>query len=186
MKAVVWDTEFTTWEGAMARNWSGENEYRELVQIAAKVIDFDNGDELAEMDILVKPVINPVVSDYFTDLTSVTQDQIEKDGLSFADAYQKFKDFVGDLPCFSYGMDCVILQEGCDLNDISYDLTCPFLNACVYFKNAGIDVRQYTSGTISKAFGIELDGHVHYAMHDVNSLTQALLAVHKKKQIIVG
>ena len=28
---IVFDTEYTTWEGAMARQWTGPNEYRELV-----------------------------------------------------------------------------------------------------------------------------------------------------------
>ena len=32
---IIFDTEFTAWEGSMERNWSGENEYRELVQISA-------------------------------------------------------------------------------------------------------------------------------------------------------
>lgn len=186
MQAVIWDTEYTTWDGAMARNWSGENEYRELVQLAAKKVDFATGDVLDEMDIFVKPVKNSQLSDFFMELTSIAQEDLDRDGLSYQDAYKKFNDFTGRLPCFSYGMDCVILQEGCILNNISYDLNGLFIDARVYFEQAGIDVRQYTSGTISKAFGIELDGHVHYAMHDVNSLMAGLLALHEKQQIMVG
>ena len=32
---VLLDTEYTTWEGAQDRNWSGLNEHREIVQIGA-------------------------------------------------------------------------------------------------------------------------------------------------------
>ena len=32
---VFYDTEYTSWEGAMQRNWSGPNEHRELVQLSA-------------------------------------------------------------------------------------------------------------------------------------------------------
>lgn len=30
---VFYDTEYTSWEGAMQRNWSGPDEHRELVQL---------------------------------------------------------------------------------------------------------------------------------------------------------
>lgn len=176
---IVWDTEYTTWDGAMERGWSGAGEHRELVQLAAQRVDLDSSDIQDVMDIFVRPVRNPQLSDCFINLTQITQQQVNEQGLSFAAAYQAFKSFAGDTPCFSYGMDCVILQEGCVLNNIPYDLRCPFLDATVFIKNAGIDVRQYTSGTVSKAFGIDLSGHVHNAMHDVNSLTQALCALHK-------
>ena len=32
---IIFDTEFTAWEGSQERKWSGENEFRELVQISA-------------------------------------------------------------------------------------------------------------------------------------------------------
>ncbi|TVQ81698.1 MAG: hypothetical protein EA357_11725 [Micavibrio sp.] len=186
MQAVVWDTEYTTWNGAMARDWSGDGECRELVQLAARKIDFNGGDTLDEINIFVRPVRNPELSECFTGLTHITQDQIERDGIAFAEAYEAFKKFAGTLPCFSYGTDAVILQEGCDLNGINYDLRCLFLDARIYFKNNGIDVRNYTSGTIAQAFGIRLDGHVHNALHDVDSLSQALLALHNNKKIKVA
>ena len=38
-KFIIFDTEYTAWEGSQERNWSGDNEYMELVQIGAlKVI----------------------------------------------------------------------------------------------------------------------------------------------------
>ena len=32
---IIFDTEFTAWEGSMQRGWSGQNEHREIVQISA-------------------------------------------------------------------------------------------------------------------------------------------------------
>lgn len=32
---IIFDTEYTSWEGSQERNWNGENEFRELVQISA-------------------------------------------------------------------------------------------------------------------------------------------------------
>ena len=56
---VIYDTEYTTWEGAQKRNWSGPGEYREVVNIGAIKIEtekagingyptweFQNGDRI--------------------------------------------------------------------------------------------------------------------------------------------
>ncbi len=185
MIIVVWDTEFTSWEDAQERAWSGTGEAREIIQLAARKLNIANGEIIDEIDIFVKPIKNPILSDFIQELTSITQKQIDKEGISFADAYKIFKEFIEDYPCFSFGEDSKILQECCDLNSITYDIRVPFIDARVYFKNYGIDVRKYTSGTIAKAFGIELGGHVHQAMHDVNSLSLALIELKKQKQILV-
>lgn len=38
---IVFDTEYTTWDGAKERGWSNPNEHRELVQIAAQKINVE-------------------------------------------------------------------------------------------------------------------------------------------------
>ena len=35
MQIIIFDTEFTAWEGSAQRNWSFDWEYREIIQIAA-------------------------------------------------------------------------------------------------------------------------------------------------------
>jgi len=68
---IIFDTEFTSWKGSQERNWSGKNEYMELVQIGAlKVKKGDNRLEIVEIfSIFVKPKINPILSQYFINLT---------------------------------------------------------------------------------------------------------------------
>ncbi len=40
---VVYDLEYTAWEGSLERNWSGPNEDPEIVQIGAvKIRQYDN------------------------------------------------------------------------------------------------------------------------------------------------
>jgi len=59
---VVFDCEWTAWEGSLQRKWSGSGEHRELVQIGAAIIKTDTGDfsELDTFVILVKSNRNPV------------------------------------------------------------------------------------------------------------------------------
>ena len=61
-KIVVFDTEFTAWEGSLERDWRGEDEYREIVQIGAVIVETDNFDELDSFSVFVKPKVKRVKS----------------------------------------------------------------------------------------------------------------------------
>jgi inhibitor of KinA sporulation pathway (predicted exonuclease) len=179
---IIFDTEYTTWDGTQARNWSGPGEHRELVQIAAQKVDVDNEQVLDTFSALVRPRINPTLSDFFTELTHITQAEVDADGVDFAVAYPAFMEWCDNLPIFSYGSskrtDGDILLENIELYelDLAYDST-QHHNLRPLFAEHGIDVSQYTSGQLFRAFDLELTGHVHNAMHDVDSLVQSLFAL---------
>jgi inhibitor of KinA sporulation pathway (predicted exonuclease) len=100
----------------MARNWNGPNEWREVVQIGAIRVDgSDEFRELAAFERLVRPKRNPVLSNYFTKLTGITQDRLDCNGVDFVCALDAFEDFVGAAPALSNGGDEEILFENCDL-----------------------------------------------------------------------
>jgi inhibitor of KinA sporulation pathway (predicted exonuclease) len=91
---VIYDTEYTSWEGSMERGWSGQNEYRELIQIAAIRVDASNGfSEIEELEIFVKPQRNRVLSDYISSLTGITQRQIDDFGVHPETALRLFGNF---------------------------------------------------------------------------------------------
>jgi len=60
---IIYDTEYTSWEGAHARGWDGPGEEKELVQIGA--IRVQNFKEVDALLLYVQPRINPDLSDYF-------------------------------------------------------------------------------------------------------------------------
>ncbi len=183
---IIFDTEFTTWEGAWARNWSGPNEHREIVQIAAQMIDLESETILDSFSCLVKPTINPMLSEYFINLTGITQTQVNDEGVSFVEAYQSFDTWTNGLPIFCYARtlgesaDRGVFEENIRL----YNLDVP-LDPSRYdiltglFQAAGVDTQKFSSGELYQFFNLPLDGHVHNAMHDVNSLVASLFAVKK-------
>ncbi|MBU6156070.1 MAG: exonuclease, partial [Alphaproteobacteria bacterium] len=67
-QVILFDTEFTAWRGSMARGWKGPGEHQEIVQIGAVRLDAQELKELAEFQVLIRPVINPVLSSYFVGL----------------------------------------------------------------------------------------------------------------------
>ena len=73
---VVLDLEWTAWEGSLARSWTGPGECREVIQVGAVRVDALRFERLAAFDRLVRPVRNPVLSDYITRLSGLTNERM--------------------------------------------------------------------------------------------------------------
>lgn len=181
---VVYDTEFTSWEGAMERGWSGEHEHRELVQLAAQKIDLESETILDSFERFAKPTINPELSAYFTELTHITQEQVNNAGVSFAQLLEEFLVWSGDAQMCSYSArggdysDAEVLNENIGLYNVDTKLPWErFGNLYFAFQAGGVDTTLYNSGKLYQAFGLDLGGHEHNAMHDVDSLVQSLFAL---------
>jgi inhibitor of KinA sporulation pathway (predicted exonuclease) len=182
---ILFDIEYTAWEGSKARQWSEPWEHREIIQIAAVRID-EQATELDCFDCLIKPGHNPVLSAYLIALTGIQQAAVDTKGLCFPDAFTKFYAFCdqGRVPLFCYGDDPAVLAENFGLNKMDpaafpagiYDIR-------VMFERAGIDTRQYTSGTVHQAVGAEFDLAAHNALNDVRSLAVTLRELMRTGQI---
>ena len=75
---VIYDSEWTSWDRACARAWLGPGEEKELVQIGmVKLADTPNLEEIEQFEVLIQPQINPVLSDYFINLTGTIEDILD-------------------------------------------------------------------------------------------------------------
>lgn len=68
---------------------------QEIIQIGAVKLS-NNFNIISKFDIYIKPVINPSLSIYCTNLTNIAQNFIDKHGISFNLAIKLFFDFVSD------------------------------------------------------------------------------------------
>ena len=135
---VVFDTEYTSWPGAEARGWSHPQEHREIVQIGAVRLDSQFA-ITATLDSIVRPTINSLLSEFFVDLTGITQERVDRDGCSFAEALAEFERFVTDssLVAYSNGPDDRILEENMELYKLHSRLpSVEFINIQPWFKTA--------------------------------------------------
>lgn len=174
---VVYDLEYTSWEGARERRWSGPDEYREIVQIGAVCLD-EGFCEVAALEILVKPRRNPRLSDYFTQLTGITQARLEAEGIDADLALDRFLNFIGShLPLVSNGQDMQVLTENCNL-----------LGRLDPFAGRGVDVNPYLLAASGRdeAFSCDLPvifglppvgGAAHTALADARCVAAALAKV---------
>ncbi|MSR79030.1 MAG: exonuclease domain-containing protein [Candidatus Taylorbacteria bacterium] len=178
---VVFDTELTSWEGAMARNWSGPNEYKEIVQIGAVRIETETPEfrELDSFACYVKPVKNPILSKYFIDLTAITQEKIEAEGKSLSEAVKTFFKWSDGNIIYSWGMDGDEIRDNCKLINIAFPFADErFRDARDIFSNRGIKVSEYMSSTIIEGVGGEVTRLAHDGLNDARSIVDALRLLH--------
>jgi DNA polymerase III epsilon subunit-like protein len=189
MSFVIFDTEYTSWKGCLEHGWVG-NQKKEIVQIAAIKVS-DKLEVLGQLNLFCKPLVNPVLSDYFVKLTNITNECIDEFGVSFNDAYNKFKEFVGDDICLSHvwGKDYYnegdgnVIKENLDLYNIECKKDLVYRNVATIFKDLyqknNIEVVSQSSGQIASILKLEknleeLGINPHNALYDVFSILEGL------------
>lgn len=183
---IIFDTEFTTWEGCIVHGWN-DWQKREIVQISALKVDADTLEVVGEFNAYVKPQINPVLSDYFVNLTGLTNQLIQEKGVPFEQMYWQFREFVGDLVCYSHAWtsdlasiaDGSVMRENLELLGLKDDNEPNYANIVPWFRKMyaenDINIKTQNSGAIAKLLrhedelaSLELDEH--NAIYDCYSI----------------
>ncbi|MCR4917750.1 MAG: exonuclease domain-containing protein [Alphaproteobacteria bacterium] len=189
MSFVIFDTEYTSWHGCQEHGWHGKQK-REIVQISAVRVSNDLR-VLGTFNVLCKPVLNPVLSDYFVGLTGITNEQIKRSGVSFQTAYKRFKKFVNGAHCVSHGYggkwsdecDGAIINENLRLYNMSKSNDIKYHNISAWLVPEYRKIKLYphpkNSGKIAKSLGMDeslkvLGINEHNAMYDSYSILMGL------------
>lgn len=189
MSFVIFDTEYTSWPGCLENGWVGTQK-KEIVQIAAIKVS-DDFKVLDSFNKLCKPRVNPVLSDYFVQLTNISNQQVDTLGVLFEEAYQEFVQFVGDDVCFSHSWgagfydecDGKVIKDNLDLHGITYKESVVFRNIAPVFKELykrnNIMISSQSSGQIARILKLDkniehLGIDVHNALYDVYSVLEGL------------
>lgn len=176
---ILYDTEFTAWPGSQESNWSREGEYKEIIQLAALKVLFDGTglQHRSSMNVLVRPTLNPVLSEYITELTGIHQNVIDDHGVDFDSCARQFFEFCehGKIASFSWGPDQEVLKCNHQLNDLPWDYpTNAFHDLKAVLHHLGLDYRNTPSGGLAEMVGVSLEGHIHNALYDVKSISAFL------------
>ena len=175
---TLFDLEFTAWECSMATHWLRPGEFKEVVQIGALKLDAATFTVLDELDVLVRPRINPHLSPYFETLTGITSDRVERQGVDFASAYGRFAQFAGEGPIAAFGHDEYVLEENLRLYGITGTRAMPvFYDLRGWFAVQGLDPRGMQSCEIGPMLGVPFQGHAHNALNDARSLAAGMEAL---------
>ena len=175
--AVVFDLEFTAWEGSMATNWLRPGEFQEIVQIGAVKVDedFNTGETF---DMLVRPRVNPVLSPYLEGLTGITNEEMRARGVDFAEAYRAFVAFCESLPIIAFGRDDLVFIDNLRLYGMSDAPPLPpYLNAKTWMTEQGLDMRGLHACDVAPSAGVSFSGHRHNGLDDALSVAAGIAAL---------
>jgi inhibitor of KinA sporulation pathway (predicted exonuclease) len=175
--AVIFDLEFTAWEGSMRHRWLRPGEFREVVQIGAVKVDARSLEVAATFETLVKPRINPVPSPYLENLTGIAAADLAARGRDYVEAYDDFRAFVAGGASAAFGRDDLIFEENARLYGLPHVPLARFRDLRLWFRENGLDPRGLHSCDVGPALGIPLDGHAHTGLADSLSLAAGAKAL---------
>jgi len=175
---IVMDLEWTSWEGARKRHWSGPGEEMEIVQIGAvKLADRDGLPEIDAFEVMVRPRINPRLDPYFISLTEITQARLDREGIDLKPALNAFTAFVGDAADFyGFGDELWYFENNCQLYGLANPLagrSCGDVRTGVL---RGFDSvpRGVNSSDLPKLLGFQVPGTAHQGLSDSRCVAEAL------------
>ncbi len=172
---TVFDLEFTAWEGSMARRWLAPGEFTEVVQIGAVKLDPQSCAELESFDVLVKPRLNPVLSDYLVRLTGVSNADIAARAIDFAEAYRRFVEFAGGGRIAAFGRDDLVFGTNLRLYGIRGAPPLPaYTNVIPWLMQQGFDLRGKHACDVGPLTGADFKGRRHNALDDARSVAAGI------------
>jgi inhibitor of KinA sporulation pathway (predicted exonuclease) len=174
-EVVVFDTEFTAWAGSVARGWAGPGEHKEIIQIGAVVLDAASLEERRAFSVYIRPVLNPVLSDYLIGLTRITNERLAAEGVDFAEGVTRFVELVASRHLYAYGRDDRIIAANAErLGRAKLWPDLPATNLKDWLHQVGIPLAGVHSGNLSAHVGAKSQGIAHDALVDSRSLAEAV------------
>lgn len=172
---TIFDLEFTAWDGSLARQWLGPGEFKEVVQIGAVRLNLQSLEMEGSFDCLVRPRVNAVLSDYFENLTGISNRQLAADGVDFEIGYRRFLDFAGGGIIAAFGHDEWVLEENIRLYGLKSLPPMPeFLELRKWFSDRGVDPKGMHSCDIGPKLGVPFEGQMHNALCDARSIAEGM------------
>lgn len=174
---VVWDTEFTAWPGSQERGWTRPGEHREIVQIGAIALDATaDFKEIAMFERIIQPKVNPRLSQYFVELTGITQERLDREGIPFPGALEAFAGFVNRWTggIGSFGRDDVVLDENCALHGIALPVERHRFQDLRPALEAAIRRKGMMSSELPRFVGLPVAEQAHDALGDARAIASVL------------
>jgi inhibitor of KinA sporulation pathway (predicted exonuclease) len=170
---VIMNTEQTCWKGSLGRTWSGSVEAREVIQIGAVTVDTETFSVISEFNVIVQPDCNQQLSTFCTELTGITQDRLEQEGVTFLTAYDQWDTYSGSQLVLVYRADDDVLRENLAMHGKPRQLS-PFLKLRSLLEACGVNMEGINSGKIGRSLGSQETFREHDALADVRSMAAGL------------
>lgn len=185
---VVFDIEHTSWPGFMESGCNMPGKFAEIIQIGAVKISMQEGmPEIDSFSVLIKPVLNPVLSDYIVELTGITQNDVNDSGLTLDNALALFVQFAESCTLMALGNDLEIISTNCTLKGIPYPLEdVDSLNLrSMFARYLRKDPDTIMSCELPQTFSFPPPGIKHHAVADSRCIAEALRIMRRNPGILM-
>lgn len=172
-KILIIDLEATCWED---NTKPPAGEFSEIIEIGCCLLDRDTGQITHNKGILVKPE-NSTVSPFCTQLTTITQSQLDNEGISLKQAFNILrKEYGGDEYTWaSFGhYDRKKIQSECYTKRINYPLAYDHINVKELFATCKNLHHPVSMKTALKMLRIPLEGTHHRGVDDAKNIAKIL------------
>lgn len=170
-KIIIIDLEATCWQGTIPAGQENE-----IIEIGLAVLDTQTGLISKNKGILIQPQRSKV-SPFCTELTTITQDLLDTNGVSFAEAINQLLDeYNPNLYTWaSYGQyDLNMLKKQCKSFGIPYPMGDEHINVKVLFADIyGLQKPTGMNGALGM-LNIPLEGTHHRGIDDAKNIAKIL------------
>lgn len=167
------DLEATCWEGRQ----QPEDQEQEIIEIGIAVVDVPNHEVKTTEGILVQPEMSEV-SEFCTELTSLTSEQLHQNGISFSDACKKLRKKYNThrRPWGSWGnWDKKQFGQDCDMKNVKYPLNTTHFNVKTLFAVGHQMTNEVGLGkAVHRRWG-EFDGQHHRGVDDARNIAKLFI-----------
>ncbi len=170
-KIIVFDLELTCWDSKEEQ----KDQVSEIIEIGACNLIVETLEIIDKKSYIIKPR-NSTISNYCTDLTTITQEQVNK-GIPFIDACNKFRNDFGtkNRVYATWGDgDKFRLQDDCIRNNIPYFFNAQHIDVSTLFL---IKTKQKKNINLEKALkmlNLNFEGTQHRACDDAFNTAKIL------------
>lgn len=169
MEFIVFDLEATCWRQR------SKNQVSEIIEIGAVKFN-EKGEKMGEFSTFIHPVIHPILSEFCTELTSITQPQVAG-APAFPEAVLAFKEWIGkDYLLCSWGFyDRRQLTQDCEYHGLETD----WLEFHISLKHQHQAIKDLLKpvgmrGALSME-NLSLDGTHHRGIDDARNIAKIFL-----------
>lgn len=170
-RILVIDLEATCWEGRQPKD-----QVSEIIEIGICVLDTQDGSISKNKGILIKPEKSSV-SPFCTQLTTITQDMLDTEGISFSEACKLLRTEYDayNYTWASYGAyDINIMKNQCMARNMDYPLSQDHINVKILFsKVKNLNGKVGMAGALG-ILGIPLEGTHHRGVDDARNIAKIL------------
>ena len=177
MEYAIIDLEATCWE----HNDPNFDDH-EIIEIGVVFLN-EKYEKTGELDIFVRPYHNPILSEYCIDLTGITQNKINTEGIEFERAMMLLSEEISrrDVLFCSWGLwDKTQLVDACKAFDVPY----PFNDNHLNIKAEFLQKHNKKKCGLQKAcriYQLRFNGSPHSGIDDANMTSEVFRHMRKEE-----